>query len=144
MANVLHAKELTRLMAAEGVDVTAYSLHPGVIHTELMRNVVQYHWSVDLLVNYIAGPLVSPLLKTPVEGAQTTLYLATAPHAALGTPEEEAEVGGAVIPGAYYDDCALVKHPVPMAYDAKAAADLWAASEGITGWKYEAPEADAA
>ena len=38
LANALHAKELTRRFKEEGVNITANSLHPGVIATNLGRH----------------------------------------------------------------------------------------------------------
>ncbi|KAL8196246.1 hypothetical protein R6Q57_025246 [Mikania cordata] len=38
LANILHAKELTRRLKEEGVDITVNSLHPGVIATNLARH----------------------------------------------------------------------------------------------------------
>lgn len=53
-----------------GTGVTTYSLHPGVINTELSRHVAQsIGWRMLLSV-------VRPLIKTPNEGAQTTIYCA--------------------------------------------------------------------
>src|SRR3546814_13421816 len=37
LANILHARELNRRFMEEGVDVTAYAVHPGVINNELYR-----------------------------------------------------------------------------------------------------------
>ncbi|PIN22259.1 Dehydrogenases with different specificities (related to short-chain alcohol dehydrogenases) [Handroanthus impetiginosus] len=38
LANVLHANELARRLKEEGADITANSLHPGVITTNLFRH----------------------------------------------------------------------------------------------------------
>ena len=141
VANILHAQELTRLMSEEGVDVTAYSLHPGVIATELLPNIVKAHWSIEPLLETIVQPIVTPLLKTPVEGAQTTLYAATAPHLLVGTDHAEGQPLGKLVPGAYYDDCTVVPEPNPIVQQPGIAAALWAKSEEITGWSYAAPKA---
>ncbi|KAM4074877.1 hypothetical protein ACB094_10G127400 [Castanea mollissima] len=37
LANILHANELARRLKEEGVDITANSLHPGMIATNLLR-----------------------------------------------------------------------------------------------------------
>ncbi|CAN6462465.1 unnamed protein product [Victoria cruziana] len=37
LANILHAAELSRLLKEEGANITANSLHPGVIATKLLR-----------------------------------------------------------------------------------------------------------
>ena len=79
LANVLHAAELGRRL--EGTGVTTYSLHPGVVATDVWRE--------------IPGPLawvMKRFMISPERGAETTLYCATAPQAA-----EES--------GLYYSSC---------------------------------------
>ncbi|GKD77253.1 short-chain dehydrogenase TIC 32, chloroplastic-like protein, partial [Tanacetum coccineum] len=39
LANILHANELTRHLKEEGTEITANSLHPGVISTNLFRHI---------------------------------------------------------------------------------------------------------
>ncbi|KAK4363063.1 hypothetical protein RND71_018304 [Anisodus tanguticus] len=41
LANILHANELTRRLKEDGVDITANSLHPGTITTNLFRHMGQ-------------------------------------------------------------------------------------------------------
>ena len=55
--------------------MTSYSLHPGVIKTELGR-----HWQnwFPCLGTLLSAPSTL-LMKTPTEGAQTTLYCALTP-----------------------------------------------------------------
>lgn len=71
LANLLFAKELARRL--EGTGQTANSLHPGVIATELSRN-----------MNPVAGvamKLAAPLiLKSIPEGAATQCFVATHPQ----------------------------------------------------------------
>jgi retinol dehydrogenase-12 len=64
LANVLHAQELGRRLAGSGV--SAYSLHPGVIASDVWRSVP---WPIR--------PLIKLRMRSPAEGAQTTLYCAT-------------------------------------------------------------------
>lgn len=53
-----------------GTGVTTYSLHPGIINTELGRHLHSSHpwgmWFIMQMTKYF--------IKTPVQGAQTTLY----------------------------------------------------------------------
>ncbi|KAJ7555913.1 hypothetical protein O6H91_05G060700 [Diphasiastrum complanatum] len=42
LANILHANELTRQFKEEGVNITANSLHPGGINTNLFRHLARY------------------------------------------------------------------------------------------------------
>lgn len=55
-----------------GTGVTTYSLHPGVIRTELGR----HFWpTVPLWKRVVYTPLMF-FIKSPTEGAQTTIYCA--------------------------------------------------------------------
>ena len=98
LANVLFSAELGRQLAGSGV--STYAVHPGVVDTEIWRQVPR---------------LLRPLLKLrglrdPEQGAQTTLYCA------LQAPPQET--------GRYYADSAL-KTPSALAQDPRLAAELW-------------------
>ncbi|VDO64124.1 unnamed protein product [Haemonchus placei] len=73
LANVMHARALTRRLHELGIHhVTANSLHPGVVNTNLSR-------STPLLktpLRQITAPFRWFFLKTESDGAQTSLYLA--------------------------------------------------------------------
>nr|XP_051195065.1 short-chain dehydrogenase TIC 32, chloroplastic-like isoform X8 [Lolium perenne] len=73
LANILHANELARRFKEEGVNITANSLHPGCIITNLLR----YHGIIDVLTRTL-GKLV---LKNVNQGAATTCYVALHPGA---------------------------------------------------------------
>lgn len=79
LANVLHAEELARRLNGSGVGT--YSLHPGVIASDIWRRVP---WPVR--------PLIKLRMQPPAEGAETSLYCATDPALADET-------------GQYYDEC---------------------------------------
>ena len=66
LANVLHAKELARRVEADGISV--YSVHPGVVATDLWRH-ADKRWYGKML-----APVQKMAFKTPLQGAQTTLY----------------------------------------------------------------------
>ncbi|XP_028773261.1 short-chain dehydrogenase TIC 32, chloroplastic isoform X2 [Neltuma alba] len=53
LANVLHANELARLLKEERVDITANSLHPGAIATNLFRHHSLIDGLVGLLGKYV-------------------------------------------------------------------------------------------
>ncbi|XP_024025401.1 short-chain dehydrogenase TIC 32, chloroplastic [Morus notabilis] len=72
LANVLHANELARRLNEEGVEVTANSLHPGAIATNLFR-----HHS---FVSGLAGLLGKYFMKNIQQGAATTCYVALHPQ----------------------------------------------------------------
>lgn len=70
LANILHANELARRLQEEGANVTANSLHPGVIST----NIIRYMKVLALPV-----ALMNFMLKSIPQGAATTCYLALHP-----------------------------------------------------------------
>ncbi|XP_024025400.1 short-chain dehydrogenase TIC 32, chloroplastic [Morus notabilis] len=72
LANVLHANELARRLKEDGATITANSLHPGAIQTNLFRHL----GFINGLVNTI-GRLV---LKNVQQGAATTCYVALHPQ----------------------------------------------------------------
>ena len=90
-----------------GHKITANAVHPGVIQTELMRDL----GTVDGL--FIA--LGAPFSKSIPEGSATTLYVATAP-----------ELEG--IGGRYFADC-NEDTPKPHASNPTYATKLWEISE---------------
>ncbi|KAJ8395554.1 hypothetical protein AAFF_G00030350 [Aldrovandia affinis] len=93
--NVICTNELARRL--QGTGVTANSLHPGVVMTEVMRH---YSWLIRFLFNLVG----IFFFKSPEEGAVSTIYCAVS---------EEAEG----ITGKYFDsDCSLVL-PAPLARD---------------------------
>lgn len=98
LCNVLHAKELGRRGAADGVHT--YSLHPGVIASDVWRKVP---WPVR--------PIMTAFMKSNAEGARTSIHCATSPEVADHT-------------GRYYDDC-QEKEPSDLAKDEALAKELW-------------------
>ncbi|MBC7709121.1 MAG: SDR family oxidoreductase [Rhizobacter sp.] len=102
LANVLFSAELGRKLAGTGV--TAYSLHPGVVATDVWREVPAF-----------IRPLIKLMMISSEEGAQTTLYCATSAHVSDET-------------GLYYDKC-RVKAPSKVGQDWALAAELWRRSE---------------
>jgi NAD(P)-dependent dehydrogenase (short-subunit alcohol dehydrogenase family) len=102
LANILFASELARRLAGTGV--TTYSLHPGVVASDVWRAIP---WPV--------APLIKRFMLTPEQGAATSLYCATSPACA-----DES--------GLYYDECRVVS-PNFLARDAALAERLWQASE---------------
>ena len=102
LANVLFASELA--LRLEGTGVTSYSVHPGVVATEVWRALP---WPVP--------SLIKPFMLSSQEGAATSLYCSTAPECASQS-------------GLYYDKCQAVS-PSRLARDAQLAKKLWDASE---------------
>ncbi|KAL7829579.1 hypothetical protein AOLI_G00304640 [Acnodon oligacanthus] len=117
LANVLFTRELSRRIKGSGV--TAYALHPGVIRTELGRYVEMRHPIVSAL---LSAPALL-LMKTPKQGAQTSIYCAITE----GLENHS---------GCYFSDCKL-KEPAPEAKDDLAAMRLWDVSAKLVGHKEE-------
>ncbi|MEM1009424.1 MAG: SDR family oxidoreductase [Myxococcota bacterium] len=73
LANVLHAKELARRL--EGTGVTAVSLHPGWVRTNLARHSMPV-WVQNTILRPILGWMG---MIGPWEGTQTTFHCVLAP-----------------------------------------------------------------
>ncbi|XP_055038329.2 retinol dehydrogenase 12 isoform X1 [Misgurnus anguillicaudatus] len=113
LANILCTRSLAKRL--QGTDVTVYSLHPGVVQSELFRNLSK--------PAQIAVKVFSPFAKTTVQGAQTTIYCAV-------EPELDKESGG------YYSDCAPARCSRD-AMDDEMAQKLWEISCQMLGIKWE-------
>ncbi|KAG7222420.1 hypothetical protein INR49_016280 [Caranx melampygus] len=113
LANVLFCRELASRLQDTGV--TVYSLHPGVVATDLIR----HYFPTLTLWKKVMAKLLLMLIKSPKEGAQTTIYCAV--------DESQANVSGL-----YYSDCAP-KTPAPQAMDDAAAKKLWDLSASMVG-----------
>lgn len=110
LANVVFTYELARRLAGTGV--TANVLHPGVVRTGFAAEDPSTVWKVFL-------PVIRPLLKTPVQGAATSVYLASA-----------AEVEG--VSGEYFVG-SKPRRSSRASYDTEAAARLWRISADLVG-----------
>jgi retinol dehydrogenase-14 len=112
LSNVLFTYELARRMA--GTHVTSNALSPGMVATDIWKK-----------VNRLLTPFITPVIKhygqSPLEGAQTSIYLATSP-----------DVEG--VTGKYFADCKPV-HSSAASYDLDAAKRLWEVSLRLTGLK---------
>jgi retinol dehydrogenase-12 len=105
LANVLFSRKLAEMLDKD--EVTVYSLHPGVVHTDLGRHVEA---RIGPLKHILWG-LLWPFTKNPVQGAQTSIHCAV-----------DDEVGGHS--GRYYSDC-TEREVAPQAQDDEVAAKLW-------------------
>ena len=86
LANVLFSLQLSKMLDKD--EVTVYSLHPGVVRTDLGRHVDKRLG----IFRHIFWSLMWPFTKNPVQGAQTNIYCAV-----------DEEVAGHT--GHYYSDC---------------------------------------
>jgi NAD(P)-dependent dehydrogenase (short-subunit alcohol dehydrogenase family) len=110
LANVLFSYELARLMA--GTHVTSNALSPGMVATDIWKKVSPW------LTPFIT-PVIQRIGQPPLDGAQTSIYLATSP-----------EVEG--VTGKYFADCEQVRSST-YSYDLGAAKRLWKVSAQFTG-----------
>lgn len=109
LANILFTRELARRL--EGTGVTANALHPGYVNTRIFRAEGVQGWLLRRAADLFA--------VSPDRGAETSIYLATAP-----------EVAGHS--GRYFARCKPAV-PSPAAQDDDAARRLWQLSEKLTG-----------
>ena len=110
LANIMFTNELARRL--EGTGVTATSLHPGVVRTNFGAEDQAWFFAV-------MSRVLLPLLKTPAQGAQTSIYLASSP-----------DLDG--VTGQYF---AKGKPTTANkdAYDTDLTARLWQVSAGLVG-----------
>ncbi|XP_037964443.2 retinol dehydrogenase 13 [Plutella xylostella] len=117
LANVLFSRELAKKLKEHNIEgVNTYSLHPGVIKTELGR-----HLNDTLFpgARPIIGFVLSPFMKNPELGAQTTIYCSVDEKCAEET-------------GLYYSDCAVTT-PARSALKDDDAKKLWDISAELVG-----------
>ncbi|XP_037097260.1 retinol dehydrogenase 12 isoform X2 [Syngnathus acus] len=112
LANVLFARELARRL--KGSNVTVNSLHPGTVNSDLTRH------STLMMIMF---SLLSVFLKTPREGAQTSIYCAVA---------EELHS----ISGKHFSDCTPA-FVAPQGRSEETARRLWDASCELLGIQWD-------
>lgn len=104
LCNVLFSAELARRL--DGSGVTSYSLHPGVVASDIWRR-----------VPWPARKLMTRRMLTTEQGSRTSLYCATSPDLASAS-------------GRYYADC-QEREPSPVATP-ELAERLWQRSQEWT------------
>ncbi len=109
LANIMFTYELARRLAGTGVTATA--LHPGVVRTGFAAEDPPPMWKIFL-------PAIRPFLRSPGQGAATSIYLACSP-----------QVEG--VTGSYFVGC-KPKASSRSSYDTGAAARLWQISLDLT------------
>lgn len=113
LANMLFTRSLAKRLKSAGVTVNC--LHPGAVSTSIGKQ--NGEWLAKIL-----HIVLKPFFRSPLKGAETSLYLCTSPDVAD-------------ITGAYFDNCKKVA-PKPWAEDDSAAERLWTLSEACVGFKY--------
>jgi len=112
LANILFARSLARQFAAAGSKKTANAVHPGVIQTNLSRNIPTAE--AEVMFENIKKRVT---LKDVGQGASTQVYVATSPALAD-------------VSGKYFQD--NNESPTnPLALDDAMADKLWAVTEEI-------------
>lgn len=112
LANVLFTRELARRL--QGSTVTVNSVHPGTVNSDLTR-----HSTVMMILFTV----FSMFLKTPREGAQTSIYCAVA---------EELQS----ISGKHFSDCTPA-FVAPQGRSEETARRLWEASCELLGIEWD-------
>jgi retinol dehydrogenase-14 len=110
LANVLFSYELARRL--QTTSVTANALHPGMVSTS-------FGAEDPASLQRLFVPIVRPFMKTPVQGAATSIYLASAPDLEQVT-------------GRYFAN-SKPKRSAKRSYDEAAAARLWQVSADLVG-----------
>jgi len=110
LANALCARELAAQISH--TNATANSVHPGIIATNLVKNLPAWQrWGAKYL-----GWM---FLKTVEQGAATTCYVATSPELVD-------------VRGFYFSDCNVDEGNTPFMHDDAMAAKLWQVSTELT------------
>jgi retinol dehydrogenase-14 len=110
LANLLFSYELARRL--QGTSVTANALHPGVVSTS-------FGAEDPATVQRVFIPFLRPFMKTPAQGAATSIHLASAPDLEQVT-------------GRYFAD-SKPKTSSKFSYDVTAATRLWQISADLVG-----------
>jgi retinol dehydrogenase 14 len=110
LANVLFTYELARRLQA--TSVTANALHPGVVRTS-------FGAEDPGRVQRLFTPFMRPFMKTPAQGAATSVHVASAPDLERVT-------------GRYFAG-SKPRKSAKRSYDEATAARLWQVSTGLAG-----------
>lgn len=107
LCNVLFTKELARRLADQ--EITAFAVHPGVVATEVWRQVpAPLRW------------VIKRFMLSPEQGARSTIAAATEPELVAHS-------------GAYLDWNCRVRPPSKLAEDRELARELWSRSARWVG-----------
>eukprot|EP01080_Neovahlkampfia_damariscottae_P005055 gene5055-8650_t len=114
LSNIMFSNELTKRLSSDKVNIIVNSLHPGVIATELSRD-------LDT-TSSLMWTLGKGFMKSIPQGAATTIYCAVSP-----------EINGKS--GLYFSDC-NVASPIPYVNNEEALKKLFEVSIKETGIEY--------
>lgn len=111
---ILFSRHLAKRL--KSTSVTVNSLHPGYVRNEFGRY-LDYWYGYFYILSY---PLLCLVLKTPKQGAQTSVYCAVS---------EDLEG----VSGMHFSDSKVKAHPLSRLLDDVAGERLWEMSEKMTG-----------
>jgi len=133
LANILFTKELQARVDAKGMNVQAFSLHPGAVRTDLSRYLIGEKDFVSMMDAPEVGTTFSlkalallPLVyftKSVERGATTQVWLASGQ-------------GQDVLKGGEYLQNCKVQMLTSAAQDTQQAKELWKISEQLTGVQF--------
>ena len=113
LANILFTRSLAKRL--EGTGARLNCLHPGAVATDSGKQPGEW-------VAKVLRLLLKPFFRSPLKGAETSLYLCSS--------DDIAEISGT-----YFYNC-KVKRPKSWAADDAAAQKLWDYSEQCVGFAY--------
>jgi NAD(P)-dependent dehydrogenase (short-subunit alcohol dehydrogenase family) len=125
LANLLFAFELDRRAKEAGLKLLSVAVHPGIARTQIFQN-GPGAGDIKAIMTRILAPLIT---QDEARGALPTLYAATDPSLRGGEyigPDGMAELKG----------WPKIVQPRANAKDQTAAAQLWQASEQLTGVRF--------
>ena len=134
LANLMFGLELERRFRRAGARAISVIAHPGLSRTGFVAN---GPGAGNLLVQSVTDVVFAVVGQDENHGAFPTLFAATAPQA------EGGHYYGPAGFQEFYGDPVEVR-PAPQALDVAAAGQLWAASEQLTGVRYDALDRPAA
>lgn len=154
LANLLFAYELDRRCRELGLPVAVNAVHPGVVQTELARYLAggtgeQVAQELPGPLQALAAPVLSNILKSPEEGARTSILLATK---SLGKTSGRYWLNERPAASLDLDPTgelptplkSLIPQPKLTSYDVQVWEALWRESEKLVGLKPEDVKALAA
>lgn len=121
LAQILNAFELAKRL--DGTSVTAVSLHPGVVSTDIWRNRVEESSGSKKFMMKLMKPMVKLFGLNRADGAKTTIYCATSDQ----VPSQN---------GKYFAECKVETRPKEVkdyAFDPESASKLWDISAKLVG-----------
>ncbi|CAJ1418719.1 unnamed protein product [Effrenium voratum] len=139
LANLMFAYELDRRLRERGLRVVANAVHPGVVNTELFRHA---GGKASGFLNQLTKPVLPYVMKSPADGAKTSVLLATEDLGKLsgrywqdGRPTASVDFDPASnLPAPAQ---ALLPFPKLTSYDPAVWGELWEESELLVGLRSE-------